>query len=349
MCADRFGRHSGETIIELKRGCGGARRATRAIFTVKNTCFSRDLARVLHKDTVHRLFGGFRLFAVRSQGWRLVLGFLIAASLLLLTFFGPGARACAAEPWVRLSSSASDAHGAFTGRLSPDTPVNLAITLPLRNRAGLQTLLKRLYDPSDPLYGHYLTPQQFTDQFAPTEQQYAAVAAYAQSCGLQVAPHPNRLVLDIAGSAGTVEAAFAVHLNTYQKPNGQAFFAADDAPALPVSIAGLISSVQGLDGSACLQPNVLISDRHSGAYSSHARTNTVGHGVSGGLTPADLKNAYSSSAVSQDGTGQSVALFELDDYTDSEIRQYINRYYRGDPRLARITRVPVDGGPGGPS
>jgi kumamolisin len=213
----------------------------------------------------------------------------------------------------------------------------------------LQALLKGLYDPSSPTYGHYLSPQEFTDRFAPSQQQYDAVASYARACGLQVFPHSNRLVLDVTGPAGTVEAAFSVHLNTFQKTDGRSFFAADSAPALPTSIASLVSSIQGLDGSLCLHPNVRVLSQQSGPYMANARTNAIGHGVSGGLTPADIEAAYSSTPLAQDGTGQNVALFELDDYTNAEVANYINRYFRGDRRIATISRIPVDGGPGGPS
>ncbi|HEX5322743.1 MAG TPA: protease pro-enzyme activation domain-containing protein [Capsulimonadaceae bacterium] len=291
------------------------------------------------------------MYAVSSKESRLVRGLVAFVVLLLSSLFTAQARAFA-DPLVRMpnASTPSQAHGMMTGRLANETPVNLAITLPLRNQAALSQLLTRLYNPNDPLYGQYLSPQEFTDRFAPTPEQYAAVAAYAQAYGLQVATHPNQLVLDIAGPAAAIEAAFSVHLNTFQSSDGQRFFAADNAPALPATIAGLVSSIQGLDGSVSLHPNVLIQSRPpSGLFTANARANSIGHGVSGGLTPADIKAAYSSAPVAQDGAGQRVALFELDDYTDNEVAQYEHQYFRLDRRLAQISRVAVDGGPGGPS
>ena len=43
------------------------------------------------------------------------------------------------------------------GPLAGDQPVSLLLTLPLRNQAALQDLLRGLYDPKDPRYGKYLT------------------------------------------------------------------------------------------------------------------------------------------------------------------------------------------------
>src|SRR5438132_1301938 len=54
------------------------------------------------------------------------------------------------------------------GREQPAQPISLSLVLPLRDEAGLQTLLSRLYNPADPLYGQYLSPDEFTARFGPT-------------------------------------------------------------------------------------------------------------------------------------------------------------------------------------
>lgn len=55
-------------------------------------------------------------------------------------------------------------------------PLELALTLPLRNREALTHLLEQLYDPASPVYQQYLTPEQFAEQFGPTERDYEKVA-----------------------------------------------------------------------------------------------------------------------------------------------------------------------------
>jgi len=64
--------------------------------------------------------------------------------------------------------------------------LNLAISLPLRNKEQLTNLLAQIYDRSSPNYHHYLTPAQFTDQFSPTAQDYDAVIQFARAHGLTV-------------------------------------------------------------------------------------------------------------------------------------------------------------------
>ena len=55
-------------------------------------------------------------------------------------------------------------------RVSSTEKINLALTLPLRDSVGLDTLLDRVYDPKDPLYRHYLTSEEFTRRFGPMDK-----------------------------------------------------------------------------------------------------------------------------------------------------------------------------------
>ena len=87
--------------------------------------------------------------------------------------------------------------------------LNLAIGLPLRNEQALDDLLQQIYDPASPNFRHYLTPEQFTEQFGPTEQDYQAVIDFAKANGLTVTgTHPNRVVLDVSGSVADIERVF---------------------------------------------------------------------------------------------------------------------------------------------
>lgn len=292
--------------------------------------------------------GGLRLFAVRFSRLNVVTAAIIAVLSLLL--FSSYTAAVASEPWVRLPQGVSHipADAVPMGRVQRDAPVALALTLSLRNQGELQDLLRRLYTPGDPLYGHYLTPEQFTQDFAPTQEQYRAVVSYAVSQGLSVNTHANRLVVDVAGPAAAIEGAFAVHLSAYQSADGRQFYAADARPSIPASIAGLVSSIQGLSSAVAAHPNCEMLAQQARTAESEIASATP-HSMSGGLTPAGIRTAYSSGKITQDGAGQSVAVFELDDFTNHEVSTYEQHYYSGDRLLAPVTRMLVDGGPGGPS
>ena len=74
-----------------------------------------------------------------------------------------------------------------TGELPATNRMQLAIGLPLRNREALDTLLRQLYDPASANYHKYLTVDQFTQRFGPTEKDYQALIEFAQANGLKVA------------------------------------------------------------------------------------------------------------------------------------------------------------------
>ena len=105
----------------------------------------------------------------------------------LAVFLGFGAPAFGSERQVlRGLLPAAAARVAPVGRLPGSQRLNLAIGLPLRNQAVLSNLLRQLYDPASPDYQQYLTPEQFTERFGPTEQDYQALVAFARASGLAV-------------------------------------------------------------------------------------------------------------------------------------------------------------------
>ncbi|HVV72044.1 MAG TPA: protease pro-enzyme activation domain-containing protein, partial [Verrucomicrobiae bacterium] len=69
----------------------------------------------------------------------------------------------------------------LTGHVQSNQIINLALTLPIRNQAGLSLLLQRIYNKKDPLYHHFITAPTFAANYGPTESDYAAVAAFATS------------------------------------------------------------------------------------------------------------------------------------------------------------------------
>ncbi len=202
------------------------------------------------------------------------------------------------------------------GRLSATNHLYLAIGLPLRNQAALDELLRQLYDPASANFHKFLTPQEFTARFGPTEQDYQAVIQFAESNGLSVAgTHPNRVVLDVEGSAPNVEQAFHVTLHTYKHPTeARDFFAPDTEPSVPTNLS--VVTVEGLSDYGLPKPLLHKIDplkiRPLG-----------GSGPSGYHAGNDFRNAYAP-GTTLNGTGQSVGLLEFSDYYPVDITNYEN-------------------------
>ena len=249
------------------------------------------------------------------------------------------------------------------GVLETSKRIDLAIGLPLHNREALTNLLEQLYDPASPIYHKYLTPQQFAERFGPTEHEYQAVIDFAKSNHLSLAGlHPNRLILDVSGAVPDIERALHLKLRRYQHPiESRSFYSPDVDPSLDARIPVL--SISGLDDFFLPRPMDLKFQSAGKYFSSDtpalawqnphvARRATsflpssplaagstgalaldaTGTGPSGTFMGTDFRNAYAP-GVLLDGSGESVGLFELDNYYPADIAQY--------ERVAGLPSVPL--------
>jgi subtilase family serine protease len=201
-----------------------------------------------------------------------------------------------------------------TGLLPATTNLSLAIGLPLRNEAALDELLRQLYDSGSTNFHKYLTPQEFTERFGPTEQDYQAVIRFAEANGLAVAGvHPNRVVLDVEGSASDIERAFQVTLRTYRHPaEARNFFAPDGEPSVPAGLS--VVTVEGLSDYALPKPLLHAAAAAQGKPLS-------GSGPSGYYAGNDFRNAYVPGSTLT-GAGQSVGLLEFSSYYMVDVTNY---------------------------
>lgn len=89
----------------------------------------------------------------------------------------------------------------FLKRLEPNAHIPLTFMLPLRDQEALEEFIQRIYDPADQQhYGKYLTPEEFAERFAPTQEDYDHVVSYVKSLGLTVTgTHANRTLLNVSG------------------------------------------------------------------------------------------------------------------------------------------------------
>ena len=207
-----------------------------------------------------------------------------------------------------------------TGQLPATKSLQLAIGLPLRNGAALDALLQQLYDPGSTNYHKFLTLEQFTERFGPTEQDYQSVIDFAQRNGLTVAgTSANRLVLDVTGPASAIERAFHITLRTYRHPTeARDFFAPDVEPSVDPGLP--VADIQGLSDFSRPHPKIHRLDAAQAAAQATPRSGSAPDG-SGDYFGNDFRNAYAPN-VALTGTGQMVGLFELDGFYSNDIVAY---------------------------
>lgn len=224
------------------------------------------------------------------------------------------------------------------GQLPLDTNLNLAISLPLRNENALDNLMEQVYDPRSTNYHRYLTPGQFNARFGPSDQDYQAVVNFAKANNLNiVCEYSNQTLLDVSGKVSDIQKAFRVTLRTYHHPTeARDFFAPDTEPTVNDSLP--IMHVSGLDNYLIPHPAFIKKDAANNI--SPGAKPGLGSGPFGEYMGNDFRAAYVP-GVTLNGTGQSVALYELDGYFTADILAYESQ--AGLPNVT-ITNIPVNGG-----
>ncbi|MDR3711043.1 MAG: Ig-like domain repeat protein [Capsulimonadaceae bacterium] len=242
----------------------------------------------------------------------------------------------------------------YVGSVAETEPIALGIALPNRNREALDTLIKRIYDPKDVLYGEYLTPEAFAEGYGPTQADYDDVKSWLSAQGFNVTKEfSNRHLIMVAGTASVVESAFNVRLSRYESLEGRKFRALDANPSLPAALAPKIQEIEGLDSSVEAAPAII------------KRTTFVREPATGtfkGFGPVDWHNCYNLDSASLtasglpsnlDGAGQTVMLLEWGGggCTPSDIAGFTNYFasYFGSQYSAPLLQVfgPYDSYSGG--
>jgi subtilase family serine protease len=278
----------------------------------------------------------------------------LALVLSLAAVTGPGALA-AGPPARRVGSAPKLPPGAsVAGAVSGSTRIQLTVALHPRDPAALEAFATAVSTPGSSLYGHYITPAQFAQQFGPTSAQIDAVESSLRAHGLDPGPlSANHLSIPVTASAAGIERAFSVALERVALRNHATAITNTVAPQLDGSIAGLVQGVVGLSSLATPHPLYV---RPHGVHAHSTR-----HVATGGPQPCSaaraaapgqsaftadqIASAYGFSGLygaGDEGRGQTVALYELEPYVGADIAAYQSCY----GTHASVSNVSVDGGAG---
>ena len=221
----------------------------------------------------------------------------------------------------------------YMGRMPAAQVLRLNLALPLRNEAELDDLLQKLYDPQSPYFHQFLSVQEFTDRFGPTEEDYAAVVHFAQEHGLTVtSTSSNRLVVNVAGPVSKIETAFHVNMLNFRHPTeARTFYAPDREPS--ADLRAPLWHISGLDNYSIPHPASL-------GRNPEARGSATGSGPSGYFLGSDLRAAYYG-GTALTGKGQSVGLLEFAGYNQADVTEYFTKV--GQPLAVPVVGVSTDG------
>lgn len=259
-------------------------------------------------------------------------------SMVILAFAATTlAQAPVSLPTRHVPRAVADGQAEFVREMPPSQMLNIDLLLPARDPAALDLFLQQLHDPSSPNYLHFLNVQQFTSRFAPTAQTYSAVAVFLQLSGFAITKIvPDRLLLEASGTVADIDRIFHIRMGVYRDPTeDRTFFAPDREPTITANLP--LWHIGGLDNYSIPRP--LYRQAAAGV-----KSDATGSGPGGDFLGSDRRAAYYGGSTLT-GSGQSVALFELDGYNMSDVSAYFSNV--NQPLNVGINNVLVDGASAG--
>ncbi len=122
------------------------------------------------------------------------------------------------------------------GRRPSKDPVRVAIMLRYNNQSELDQFVTSQSGPGGA--HHWLTPQQFDNEFAPTAQQEQAVVTALQQAGFTIAQrYANRTVIDASAPSATVERYFSTEMHNVSQSQYGTRYANLKPATVPSSIS----------------------------------------------------------------------------------------------------------------
>ena len=215
------------------------------------------------------------------------------------------------------------------GRLPATQTMRFDIVLALRHQAELENFLQELYDPSSSSYRHFLTVQEFTARFGPSQEDYDALIRFAEKSGFTVvAGSRDAMDVQLKGSVANIEAAFHVAMGIYQHPTEKrTFYAPDREPTVDLPFQPW--HISGLDNYAIPRP--MLQHRNI-----RVKANLVKGSCPGGeYCGSDMRAAYYG-GTALTGAGQNLGLLEYVGYDIADLDTYFKN-------VGQTNSVPVNG------
>ncbi|MHB1087890.1 MAG: protease pro-enzyme activation domain-containing protein [Acidimicrobiales bacterium] len=229
------------------------------------------------------------------------------------------------------------------------------VVLRQTNQSALSAYIASLSNTASPNYHHYLTPSEFAKDFGATSSSVARVRSYLAHYGLSTASlSKGHILLHVTGSTTDIARAFATPVETVRTSAGTIDAQFVRPATLPSALAKDVVNITGLSTSSSVaMPAGIVHGAH---VTSHVTTPvacpSAGSGAAstpnalGGYTiqqQAQLYGLNTAYASGSTGVGQTIAIYELGQYDQSDLSTYFSCYGLSPS----INTINVDGGPTG--
>ena len=274
----------------------------------------------------------------------------VAASVCLLGLALPASAAPSTKATLSGSVPAWATSANFKGAAAATDSIGFRVYLNWQNPSQVDALARAVSDPKSASYKHYLTSQQFRQQFSPSQASVGAVQTWLKNQGFSVNYTPmNNHYVSAEGTVAQAAAAFGTTFGMYAY-KGQTLRSPASAVTVPASLGSIVSSVIGLDDSAQLvftnrandpkaPPSAAFVSAHPcqsywGQYDTTSLTGVAITNPPGytlplplapcGYLPNQVRGAYGLADSTLNGAGQTVAI--IDAYASPTIQADLNQW-----------------------
>ncbi len=204
--------------------------------------------------------------------------------------------------------------------------------------SALKKLLDDQQDKASPNYHKWLTPEQFGQQYGPTDADLQTVTAWLQSHGFQVGSTKGRTVLEFSGSASQVQEAFHTTIHKYIV-NGEQHWANASDPSIPSALTPAVAGISSLHNfprkpmsrilgqfsreraTGKLQPIEPLFTLPSGCVEDSSSSNPCFYGL-GPYDFATIYNVLPLWTAGINGTGQTIAIVGETNINIQDVRDF---------------------------
>ena len=233
---------------------------------------------------------------------------------------------------ISLLAPSANATRKLLAPVSENELVHFTVSLPMSDEPGLDQFLQEVYDTTHPNFRKFLTPQEVTQRFGPTNQQVSDVQTLFESNSLKIGSVAgNRFLISAYGETKYVNKFFQIQLAHFlDEESKEIVRSSTSPPVLPSNIR----AVFGLDNSTRHRRKSSVkksfSLKEKRRLKSERRLSNVG------LSPSDITSAYEFPTNLQ-GNTQTIALVEYDNFLDSDITEYIDSFsLPSNPKVSRV-------------
>jgi subtilase family serine protease len=195
--------------------------------------------------------------------------------------------------------------------------------------AAVKQLIADQQNQSSSNFHAWLTPQQFGQQFGPSDADIQTISSWLQSRGFQVANvSQGRHIIEFSGTASQVGAAFHTSIHHYNV-DGEDHWANSSDPSIPAALASVVTGVKSLHNF-----NAKSAAHYAGLFRRTKDGNTVklsgpnftfAGGTEFALGPTDFATIYNVLPLWNagiDGTGESIAIVQESNINISDVHQF---------------------------